>query len=308
MKKTKCYIIGLGNISVGYDKHMSKKNTFFTHAKSIEANTSFELIGGTDISKKKRDIFVNLYKKPVFKEINEPLSTLKPTMIVLATPTETHIKCVKEIVKHKSVKFLICEKPLSFDLLESKQIIDICKENKIKLFVNYFRISDPSTQKLKKIFLNKKNIFGTMFYSRGYFNNCSHFFNLFEHIFGNFQNGSIINKVKNYKKNDLSCNFYAKFDKATIFFICKNDQFDQFKINLYYGNNSIKYLNNGEKIFKINGTITKNEIKNSMHRYQMNVYDELSKYLLKKNFYLCSGKEALKTIENMYKVLYNEKI
>jgi len=308
MKKTKCFIIGLGNISVGYDRYIKKKNIFLTHAKSIDANKSLELIGGTDNSKKKRDVFFKLYKKPTFKEINEPLSTLKPSLVVLATPTDTHIKCVKEIVKHKSIKFLICEKPLSFDLSDSKKIVNICKKNKIKLFVNYMRISEPSTQTLKKIFLKKKNIFGTVFYSRGYFNNCSHFFNLCEYIFGNFKSGAITNKVKIYKKYDLSCNFYAKFDKATILFICKKPQFDRFKMNLYYGNNSIKYLNNGEKIFKVDGKKSKKEIKNTMRRYQMNVYDELSKYFLKKNFHLCSGKNALKTIDNMYKVLYNEKI
>ncbi len=308
MKKVKCFIIGLGNISVGYDKHIKRKNIFYTHAKSIEYNKSLELIGGTDKSKKKRDLFFKLYKKPTFKDISKPLSTLNPSLVVLATPTDTHLQCIKEIVKHKSVKFLLCEKPLSSSLFEAKKIVNICKKNNIKLFVNYFRISDPSTQMLKKIFFNKKNISGTIFYSRGFFNNSSHFFNLLEYIAGDFKSGKIINKVKRYKKNDVSCNFYVKFDKANILFICKDDKFDQFKIDFYYGNSSIKYLNNGKKIFRISNKISKKVIKNFSYKYQMNVYDELIKYILKKKFYLCSGKEALKTLDNMYKVLNNEKI
>ena len=60
MKKIKCFIIGLGNISVGYDKDIKKKDVFYTNAKSIEANKSLELIGGTDSSKKKRERFLNL--------------------------------------------------------------------------------------------------------------------------------------------------------------------------------------------------------------------------------------------------------
>ena len=87
MKKVKCFIVGLGNISVGYDKHIKRKNIFYTHAKSIEYNKSLELIGGTDKSKKKRDLFFKLYKKPTFKDISKPLSTLNPSLVVLATPT-----------------------------------------------------------------------------------------------------------------------------------------------------------------------------------------------------------------------------
>ena len=40
--------------------------------------------------------------------------------------------------------------------MKQKKIVEICKKNKIKLFVNYFRISDPSTQVLKKKFVKKK--------------------------------------------------------------------------------------------------------------------------------------------------------
>jgi len=307
MKKIKCFIIGLGNISVGYDKDIKKKDVFYTHAKSIEANKSLELIGGTDSSKKKRERFFKIYKKPTFKDINKPLSILKPSMLILSTPTNTHLSCVKEIALHKCVKFLICEKPLSYKIQDAKKIVEICKKNKIRLFINYFRISDPSTQKLKKIFINKKNITGTVFYSRGFFNNSSHFFNLFEYIFGNFINGQIINKVKRYNKYDFSCNFVTKFNKAQILFKCKDDRFDKFSINLYCRNNSIKYLNNGKKIILTNKNKKSKEIKNSSNRYQMNVYDEFIKYISKKKYNLCTGKEALKTTNNMYKVLNSEK-
>ena len=308
MKNIKCLIVGLGNIAVGYDGFIKNKNIFYTHAKSINASKSFTLIGGVDQSKKKRDIFYKLYGKPIFKKINESLSSLKPSLVVLSTPTNTHLHCIKEITKYKCVKFIICEKPLSNNLLEAKKIVNICKEKKIKLFVNYFRISEPSSQKLKKIFLKEKNINGKVYYSRGYFNNCSHFFNLFEYFFGKFKSGSPTSKPKNYKKNDFSLNFNVKFDGAHIDFICKNSRFNQFKFDLNYRNNSIKYRRNGEQIFKINNKTSKVLIKNSMDKYQLNVYNELSKHISKKTYHLCSGTVALKTINNMHKVLYNEKI
>jgi len=50
------------------------------------------------------------------------------------------------------------------------------------------------------------------------------------------------------------------------------------------------------------------QIKNLHNSYQLNVYNELIKFFGKKNYFLCSGKDALKTINNMYKVLNDKKI
>lgn len=308
MERIKCFIIGLGSISVGYDRLNKTNDKFYTHSKSINFLKPLDLLGGCDISKKKRDIFSNIYKKPAFKNIENPIALLKPSLVVLSTPTNSHLECVKILSKYQFIKTLICEKPLSNNKNEAKKIVEICKKNKIKLFVNYFRISDPSTQVLKKKFVKKKNIFGYLYYSRGYFNNCSHFFNLFENIFGNFKEGKIIGSFKKYKKNDFLVNFYAKFGNATIFFFYKNNNFNQFKFDIFYEKNQIKYRRNGEQIFFLKKKLKLKKIKNSNNSYQLNVYNELIKFFVKKNYFLCSGKDALKTINNMYKILNDKKI
>tara|TARA_B100000795_G_scaffold246893_1_gene212847 strand:- start:240 stop:1169 length:930 start_codon:yes stop_codon:yes gene_type:complete len=309
MQKIKSFIIGLGNIGIGYDKTIKNKY-FYTHAKSITYSKIFDLVGGSDISKKKRDIFLKKYKKPVFHSIDLPLLKTKPSLVVLSTPTNTHFQCIKKIVKHKCVKFLICEKPLSTNINEAEKIVKICKKNNIKLFVNYFRISEPSTQKLKKIFINNKNeVFGKVYYSRGFFNNASHFLNLFEYIFGEFKNGYLTKRLKIFRKYDLKCNFFVELGDAKINFICKNKEFDQFKFELKYGKHLIKYTKNGEQIVIIKKGVSKNIINNLMYKYQLNVYNEITKYILKKkNYHLCSGDDALKTVNNMYKILNHEKI
>ena len=156
MERIKCFIIGLGSISVGYDRLNKTNDKFYTHSKSINFLKPLDLLGGCDISKKKRDIFSNIYKKPAFKNIENPIALLKPSLVVLSTPTNSHLECVKILSKYRFIKTLICEKPLSNNKNEAKKIVEICKKNKIKLFVNYFRISDPSTQVLKKKFVKKK--------------------------------------------------------------------------------------------------------------------------------------------------------
>ena len=149
--------------------------------------------------KKKRDIFSNIYKKPAFKNIENPIALLKPSLVVLSTPTNSHLECVKILSKYRFIKTLICEKPLSNNKNEAKKIVEICKKNKIKLFVNYFRISDPSTQVLKKNLL-KKNIFGYLYYSRGYFNNCSHFLIYLKIFLEILKKVRLLEVLKNIKK------------------------------------------------------------------------------------------------------------
>ncbi len=308
MKKINCLIVGLGNISVGYDRFLKNSDKFYTHSKSIISIKFFNLLGGCDISKKKREIFSKLYNKPTFSSINVSLSKLKPSLVILSTPTNTHLKCIKILSKYKFIKYLVCEKPLSNNIIEAKKIIEICKKKNIKLFVNYFRISDPSTQTLKSILYRKKNISSKLYYSRGFFNNCSHYFNLFESIFGNFKGGKIIGDYKVYKKNDFLCNFYAKFGNAKVFFFYKNNKFDQFKFDIFYEQSKIKYRNNGKLILKFENNKPVKEIRNLANVYQLNVYKELLKFFKKKSYFLCSGKDALKTINNMYKILNDKKI
>ena len=62
MENIKCFIIGLGNISLGYDGFIKNNNKIFTHSKSINSLNSFNLLGGCDISKKKETFFLRFIK------------------------------------------------------------------------------------------------------------------------------------------------------------------------------------------------------------------------------------------------------
>lgn len=302
MKKIESLIIGLGQIGQCYDKY--RVNKYYTHAKSLFESNFFKLVGASDISKKKRNFFFKNFNQKAYKDYKIAIKELKPKLVVLAIPTQQHYEGVKEIVKNNSVKYLICEKPLSYDLNEAKKILNLCKKKNVKLFVNYFRLSDPYIIKLKKKFSGQKKFFCKVNFCRGYLNNGSHFFNLFEYIFGRFINGKVIGKVKRYKKNDFRCDFYAKFQKADITFKYKNNKSNECCFVLKKNENLICYKKNGERIIENNKTI-----KNSfMDKYQLVFYDEVYKNILKKKSHLCSGQQAFRTLKNMSKILNNANI
>ena len=77
MLKIKCFIVGLGNIAIGYDQSIKNKNIFYTHAKSISHGKIFDLIGGSDISKKKRDVFFGITTSGKSKNLLEAFKTCK---------------------------------------------------------------------------------------------------------------------------------------------------------------------------------------------------------------------------------------
>mgnify|MGYP001157415490 CR=1 FL=1 len=72
--------------------------------------------------------------------------------VFIATPNSTHYQIVKKCLELKINVF--CEKPLSTNLDEAKQLFRIAKKNKVKLYVS--DIYSFQKRKIKKITLNNK--------------------------------------------------------------------------------------------------------------------------------------------------------
>ena len=130
--KKECLLIGLGDIGVGYDLNSNRENCL-THARAIQQNDYFELIGGVDICEEKRTIFEKEYKVKSFSNIEESLENHSPDIVIIATPTEYHYKNFREVVNFTKPNAIICEKPISYNLNEALEIRDIANKKKIKV-------------------------------------------------------------------------------------------------------------------------------------------------------------------------------
>ena len=225
-KKFNCIIIGLGNIGMMYD-YSSKNNYKLSHTSSILNSKYFSLIGGVDIDKNKRILFEKKYKLKAFNNI-EKVDKKEIDLIIVCSPHETHFELVKKIIKKFKVKVILCEKPFTNNLKNAKKIKSILDTKKTKLFINYSRMSDIATMAIKKQIINKKEIFGKVFYSKSLLTNCSHFINLFNFFFGFPKKLRIISNKKNifklrYKKAVI--NFYKRDKQRSNNFFLENDNF-----------------------------------------------------------------------------------
>lgn len=156
MQTIKSAIIGCGAIAGGYDSPKNNK-IVLTHANAFRLNKSTELIAVYDNNKNQLSAFKKKWNVPyAFTTLDELLNEAKPHIVSICSPTEFHYEHFKLIAKHPSVKVILCEKPLSYSLKQSKIMAKIAETNQVCLLVNYLRAWDPTFVKIGNEIRNKK--------------------------------------------------------------------------------------------------------------------------------------------------------
>ena len=101
-------------------------------------------------------------------------------------------------------------------------------KQKPRLFVNYIRRADPSTQEILKLISNNNPNFeikGHCFYTKGALNSASHFLNLLESWLGTSSLTPINSHSACEISDDFNIDFIAKFDNASILFQHGKEEF-----------------------------------------------------------------------------------
>jgi len=88
--------IGLGNISYKYDLELSEE-FILTHNRAFNLHPNFRIVGVVDNDKKTILEFSKKHKCPTYYKVEDALKKLKPELIIVSTPTKTHLKLIKEV-------------------------------------------------------------------------------------------------------------------------------------------------------------------------------------------------------------------
>ena len=282
-KKIKnCLVVGLGKIGMMYD--LKKKNNYsMAHISSIKKSNYFSLYGAVDTDPKKRKICNNYFKTRTFDKI-EHIDKKKFDLIIISTPTDTHYNVIKKILSLLSARVILVEKPFTNSFSKAKKLSNLLK-NKVKIFVNYSRITDISSLLIKKKLIKAPYSYCKVFYSKSILNNCSHFINLFQFFFGD------VIQYKLLKKN----NFLLKFNNAEVSFLKKNYARSN---NFIIKNNKfiIDYRLNSKSIFLVRKNF-KRRILSHNNNINYHVIKNLENFFKQKKYRLCNLKEAVKTHE-----------
>jgi len=69
--------------------------------------------------------------------------------VIVATPTATHFTIVRDALKNK--KDVLCEKPMTINVAESKELVELSKEMNLILMVGHVFLFNKGIQKLREL-------------------------------------------------------------------------------------------------------------------------------------------------------------
>ncbi len=316
----KCLIIGLGQIGMGYDLTLDPGTFVYSHAKAFSSHQGFELSGAVDLSESQKFLFEGHFKKPGFLRLSEAFQKIKPEVVVIASPTSTHLAVLEKVLGQCQPEAILCEKPLAYKPEEARKMVEACDKTGTKLFVNYMRRADSGSLEVKKRIESCKilsPIKGVAWYSKGFLHNGSHLFNLLEFWLGAFKKGKVLDAGRLLDDQDSEPDVQVEFERGKVVFLAAwEEAFSHCAIELLSPSGRLRYENGGGVIAwqptrsdpHISGyKILQEEpemIANGMDRYQYHVADQLANALAGGKHVLCTGKEALATIEAMHKIIH----
>lgn len=307
-KPIQCLLVGLGQIGMMYDFHTDKE--IHTHAKAISLDCRFRLVGAFDPSPTQCSLFKDRYGREAYTDISQLQNLPAIDLVILACPTSLHLSMIRELVTRLRPLSILCEKPFGYKYEESKVL---CKELKdkygIEVYVNYTRRCDPSSREIRKIIATSARdwkVKGTCFYTKGAFNNASHFIDLLSHWMGPCRSADMLDcRPQSVLKEDIDADFVVRFDNAEVVFQCGDEsRYWHYGVTLYLSHGRLSYDFGGDLISFNRAQadecpgLEKGRfiIKNQLSTYQKNVYNELYKAMMGKEHVLCSGLEAVETL------------
>ncbi len=309
----KCLIVGLGQIGLSYDLKIDPTIGIYSHARAFELHEAFELVGGVDTSPTPRLLFENHYQKPSYSNLTTALKQTEPDVVVIATPANKHNELLDTTLSCRSVKVVICEKPFGIDPKKARDYLKQCDDANIRLFVNYVRRSDPGAIEVKRRIdsgVIAAPLKGSAWYSKGLLNNGSHLINLLQFWLGPVQKTQLIEHGRVYDEYDSDIDVQVQFEHGTVSLQSVWEEFySHGAIELLSPSGRLRYEQNGETIFWqsvvgdphfLGQKMLNHEaelINNTMHHYQWSVTDQLANAIHRKSHHLCTGAEALNTLE-----------
>ncbi len=311
MKKYKVAVIGLGMVGMTYDNFSLSQMTVFSHSKAFSMRSDIYDVYGVDGNSDATAFFEKKGYGRGFLSIDD-ISALGIDIYVLAVQTSLHYELALQILDLHP-KVLLIEKPISYKLEDSRNLVLNFERTGVSLFVNYFRRSLPEINNLKKIVKvnREKKCSCYIFYSGGVFNIASHFIDLLIYLFGElFLEKSTIKKRLD---SDFSVEFNLSNEFVDVSFTPLDVNYKLFNVEIFFDNfmvtidtfGSLKIFDKGSHpILNIGGYLNTSEVSSPNTCVpQKYVVDNLHQYLMYGTGNLCSGREALKTEDLISQIL-----
>ena len=312
-------LLGLGQVGMGYDIEAEPDTVALTHARAFHEHPEFVLAGGVDIDSGKRERFTARYAAPSFPDIGSAVKALRPDIVVVATPTANHREAVDALLSRHLPRAILCEKPLAYESEDAEAIVAACAAKGCALYVNYMRNSEPGALEVKQRLADRRiesPVKGVVWYSKGVFNNGSHFLNLLQNWLGEVQEVRLDSPGRCWDGVDPEPDFHVRFSRGEATFLAaKEENFSHYTVELVAVNGRLRYEQAGALIIWQQAfsdpvcagyTILDSQeivIKTDYERSLWHVADQLAASLQGKSAEICIGEDALFTIKTLHAII-----
>lgn len=250
MNRYRAAVIGLGSIGMGYDYDDADGTRVLTHAAAFAAHPGFILVGGVDSSPAARERFTHKYRQPAFATVDELFAACRPEVTAVAVPTPLHHAVFGQVMAH-TPRAVICEKPLGATLAEAQAMAGLAARQGTLLAVNYMRRFEPGVLALRAAIASGEygDIHkGTVWYSKGLRNNCSHFIDLLAFLLGPVTDIALLAPGRELG-DDPEPDFRLSFGAADVYFLAGREEcFAVKEIELMATRAAIRYERGGAAI------------------------------------------------------------
>ena len=309
-------IVGLGQIGMGYDLEAHPQMRVATLARAFAEHSEFDLVGGVDSSAARRELFITHYARPVFSSVAAALKETKPTVIAIAVPTEAHYSVLLEVLQSPGIKAILCEKPLSYDLAEATEMVELAAHVGVRLYTNYMRRCDRAVIEVRRRLLHGEiagPIKGVCWYSKGLFNNGSHFLNLLQFWLGEVSGFEIIDRGRLWSGHDPEPDLKVRFESGEIYFhAAREENFSYHSVELVAANGRLRYergsmswqpaVADPDNAGYVALSLAGEAIELDAPRLQWFVADQMARDLEGEAASICTGAEGLSTIQMLAQI------
>lgn len=251
MKKFTAAIIGLGNIGQGYDYSNDQCDVILTHAKALTCHKGFKLIAGVDTDPYQCERFEKKFNLLSYRDLDTLMLSHKPEVFVLGIDTDAHFQIFKAVMNHKPVA-IFCEKPIASTVNEAKKMVAFADKLQCPLLINYSRRFLPGILALKDKIANNEigEIYkGTVWYTKGFLNNASHFVDLLCFLFGDVTEIAILKKGRKWEGRDPEPDVCLSFGGLDMYFLSgRNECYAMNSMELVGTSGLIQYKSGDSKI------------------------------------------------------------
>ncbi len=255
MKKYQSAIIGLGNIGMEYD--VTSPTHPKSHTMAYILNNSFQLVCVMDVQPEKERTLHHFSPGTAFYMDIQCMFEEHPNIdiVSICTPPQLHLDNLEYLIRHTSVPYIFCEKPLISSLDELPALKKLLNVRNVMVVPNISRRWSPKIQEMKdKIVSGAYGVLQKVFvrYTRGIYNTGAHLFDLLRWCGVDISEVHVIDKVYTTSEAEgektFSFTFHASNDIRGYAEAFDDTQYYCFDVAFYFSRGKVDFQCNGNDI------------------------------------------------------------